>query len=70
MKSQGSRELGKGLLEMACAPDGITEAAEFFLLAPFTGETDWETDKLVGMGMLVGGLEHEWIIFQKQLGME
>lgn len=23
---QGSRELGKGLLEMACAPDGITEA--------------------------------------------
>lgn len=23
---QGSRELGKGLLEMACAPDGVTEA--------------------------------------------
>jgi hypothetical protein len=30
MNSQGSRELGKGLLEMACAPDGVTEAAEFF----------------------------------------
>ena len=23
---QGSKDLGKGLLEMACAPDGITEA--------------------------------------------
>ena len=34
MKSQGSRELGKGLLEMACAPDGITEAGEFFFVAP------------------------------------
>ena len=24
--AQGSKDLGKGLLEMACAPDGITEA--------------------------------------------
>ena len=59
MNSQGSRELGKGLLEMACAPDGVTEAAEFF----FGGA--WQLGKLTekltnllawdGMGMLVGG---------------
>ena len=28
---QGSKDLGKGLLEMACAPDGITEAPSYFL---------------------------------------
>ena len=57
MKSQGSRELGKGLLEMACAPDGITEAGEFFSWRLETGETEKLTNLLAwdGMGMLVGG---------------